>query len=259
MRELILIGDTHGMTTELVGLINQRLHNQAAMTIVQLGDFGLWTHERGGSAFLDRVNEALAKQGKTLYALGGNHENWDHWNWMVANLAKSNKGFAVLRSNIRLAPRVHSWSWGGKRMQIVGGAVSVDREPRQKEMRQGRPASWWPAEQITDAEVDSIPWSKVDYLFTHDCASSTPFKHNLVPDPESQIHRQRIDEVLRRTNPELHFHGHMHDGYKWQNMVKGLDGNAHYVQTYGLADQWDARFHWGVLDLEDNQFTFRRR
>ena len=70
---------------------------------------------------------------------------------------------------------------------------------------------------------------------------------------ESHMHRQKIDEVLKRTTPTMHFHGHMHHRYEWENRVGGDD----FTRTYGLTCN-GALNSWGVLNTEDDTFTFNR-
>lgn len=247
--KVMVLGDTHGNTK--VAVHAARLAKRAGVKkIVQVGDFGLWSHVEGGVTFLDSLNEELRKHGIRLHAVGGNHENWDHWNWHVENTPKDRYGFAMIRTHIRLAPRVHFWNWEGKTMAAAGGAVSIDRDYRLAIEKAPR-TLWWPNEQLTEDDVNSIRERKVDYLFTHDCSNRTPFKYRLKPDIDSQIHRQRIDKVLSKVMPEMHFHGHMHEKYDWQNLVNG----HHWTQTYGLECDGMA-FNWGVLDLDDDKFEF---
>lgn len=221
--------------------------------IVQVGDFGLWDHLANGVKFLDDTNEKLRLHGRKMFALGGNHENWDHWNWYLANGPKTVDGFTMIRSHIFLIPRVHGWRWYDKRFYAVAGAASIDKQERLEREKNGEPKQWWWQEQITDAEIDEIPQLKREYLFTHDCSNRTPWGFQLVPDFDSQIHRQRIDRALERTLPKMHFHGHMHKRYEWVNRV----GGDNWTDTFGL-DCNGNKNSWGILDTEHNTFTFNR-
>lgn len=259
--KLMILGDVHGNTNWVIRVINDSKHIDYSK-IVQVGDFGLWDHLHNGVKYLDDVNTTLSHFGRTMYAIGGNHENWDHWNWYVENLPKDNDGFAILRRHIRLAPRVHRWIWlekdrtGDKsfvKMQAVAGAHSIDKGLRLQNEAAGSPKQWWPQEQITDEEIDAMPSGPVDYLFTHDCSNRSPHKYALVPDFDSQIHRQRIDRAIKKAKPKMHFHGHMHARYDWQNYI----GDDQWVQTYGL--DCDGMLNsWGILDTDTDTFTFNR-
>lgn len=215
--------------------------------VVVCGDFGLWTHVADGQVFLDEVNYAAQENNLSVYAIGGNHENWDHWNWMVDNFPTA-KGFAMARRRVLLAPKVHSWTWAGKKFIGAGGAVSVDKAYRLQQERKPR-TLYWPNEQLTDEQVGEVKsLGHADYLITHDCSNYTPFGHRLKPDIDSHIHRQRIDEVLRSVQPSMHFHGHMHEKYDWQNT---------YVEsaprTIGLEAFRD-RNSFGILDVEEGRW-----
>jgi hypothetical protein len=268
--KILIAGDTHGNASSLLPKISmaQALGIQKVLVV---GDFGLWTHTLDGQLFLDEVQAAAFKANLTVHAIGGNHENWDHWNWMVENLPQS-KGWAYIRSRILLAPKTHSWKWNNKKFVGVGGAVSVDRQWR-LEMEQGRyrdpitgrlkpPTGtgtlYWPNEVLTDQDVHKIKMehNSADYLITHDCSNKTPWNGRLKADVDSERHRRKIDEILLAVNPGLHFHGHMHTKYDWPNFVGERDGKPVYVQTYGLEN--DREFwSWGILDTDTDKFTWR--
>ena len=231
-----IVGDTHGNTASLCWTLNQ-MGRKKIQQVVIVGDFGLWTHEMAGHIFLDEVNAAAKHNGLTVYAVGGNHENWDHWNAFL-KFAPQHKGFGVVRSRILLAPKVHHWKWDNKVFVGAGGAVSVDKGYRlEMEKRHGPRTLWWPDEELTDQDVESLQKMgngiKADYLISHDCSDRTPFRGRMKPDLDSQIHRTRIDKVLTALRPDVHFHGHMHTKYDWVNSYP-VDGDYHDTQTYGL-------------------------
>ena len=252
MSLIMVLGDTHHYWPGMEKALNdsKAIHYT---NIIQVGDLGLWTHTNKGLEFLDKTNDKLALHGRKMYAVGGNHENWDHWNWYVENMPKDEHGFARIRSHIYLAPRVHSWVWGGKKFFAVAGAASIDKDIRLDDERAGGHKSWWWQEQITDEEVFSIPNVKRDYLFTHDCSNRTPWGFDLKVDQQSYAHRQRIDEALRRTTPNVHVHGHMHTRYEWEN----LTGDDHWTKTYGLTCNGNVN-SWGILNTVTDTFTFNR-
>lgn len=256
MTKIMVVGDTHGNTPDAVRTV-KRAKKHGVKKIVVVGDFGLWDHFEDGVRFLDALNEQLRRDGTKLYAVGGNHENWLRWNWYVENNPATDEGFAYLRSHIYLVPKTHHWQWYGKTMAAAGGAVSVDKKYRlEKEQSTGLGPNtlfWWD-EQLTDDQVKDFPEQKVDYLFTHDCSNATPFRGRIKPDMDSQIHRQKIDKIIAKSAPEMHFHGHMHTKYDWMNLQNTIAG-AKYIQTYGL--ECDGMYwNWGILDTETNEFTY---
>jgi Icc-related predicted phosphoesterase len=259
--KVLMVGDTHGNTRSLMHSIRIAGDNKIQHVLV-LGDFGLWTHAADGIAFLDDINEYAQANNLTVYAIGGNHENWDHWNWFVENMPKGGKGWAMVRRRIALAPRIHTWKWDNTRFLGIGGAVSIDKQWRmQTEKMKGGPRTlYWPNEQFTDEDVASVEkidvenGFKPDVLVSHDCSNYTPFRERLKPDLDSQIHRQRIDRVLKHTRPDFHFHGHMHTKYDWINT--NVHEWEHGTQTYGLEcdGMW---WNYGIFDTETKRFLWR--
>lgn len=255
--KIMLVGDVHGGLQNILPKI-ERAGELGIQKILQVGDFGAWTHYFDGQVFLDEIQEAAKKAKLTVHAIGGNHENWDHWEWYVNNLPLSHR-WAMVRSRIALAPKVHHWKWNNKQFVSAGGAVSVDREWRlQNEAGRGSgPRTlYWPNEELTEADVHKIEMLgiKPDYLITHDCSNNTPFRMRLKNDPDSERHRRRIDRVLKATRPDLHFHGHMHTKYDWSNDLSHQ--MEHVTQTYGL--EADTGFNsWGILDTATDKFIWR--
>lgn len=267
--KIMIVGDTHGRQENILPKI-KKAGELGIQKILQVGDFGLWTHYFEGQVYLDEVQKAAEEAKLTVHAIGGNHENWDHWDWFVQNMPTSHR-WAMVRSRVALAPKFHYWSWDNKNFTAAGGAVSVDREWRlQQEAGRGMNAMgrtpkpsgprtlYWPNEEFTDADVHKVRMHErpTDYLITHDCSNNTPWGSRIKDDPQSTQHRRRIDEVIRITNPKLHFHGHMHTKYDWLNFAGEKNGEAIYVQTYGLEHDtsWNS---WGILDTATDKFTWR--
>lgn len=272
---ILIQGDSHGNVKDIIPKI-YTAGKHGIQHVVVAGDFGLWTHKQDGHVFLDEINEAARINNLNVYAIGGNHENWDHWNWFCENLPTS-KGFAMVRSRVLLAPKVHSWKWAGKTFISAGGAVSVDKEMRLIRERGGQHFSrdygvmvdagrgsgektlWWPNEQLTDEDVESVKsLGTADYLITHDCSNYTHFGKRLKPDMDSQIHRQRIDKVIASVKPKMQWHGHMHEKYDWVNsqshgFYDPSEDGAVSTRTLGLEAFTDFN-SWGVLDVEEERW-----
>lgn len=258
MGRILLAGDTHGDFSSVQHKVDMAVKH-GVQRIVILGDFGLWWGFEGVQ-FIDHINAYATEKHRQIFAIPGNHENYDWWNSAVAAAQKSKAtahGWAYLRTNVLLSPRVHDFVWNNKQFVVAGGAVSIDKQYRLEYERKKGKRIWSKDEQLTDDEVDALlstrlgAGSGVDYLLTHDCSNMTPWRSRLKPDFESQIHRQRIDRVLKGIQPRFHFHGHMHQRYDWQNRV---DGDK-WVQTYGLECNMDEN-SWGILDLDTDEFTF---
>lgn len=257
--KIMIVGDTHGEAEVVRNKIDYAKLEGGIERIVVLGDFGLWWGY-DGLMFIQDINDYARVKNIQIFAIPGNHENYEWWNSVVEHSPAKAHGWAYIASNVLLSPRVHDFVWGGKQFVVAGGAVSVDREFREEYRRKKGKRIWSPDEQLSETEVDGLLATRfangahVDYLLTHDASNRTPFKNRLKPDIDSMIHRQRIDKVLAAVKPDYHFHGHFHERYEWDNPVYG-DDSVHYVQTRGLECN-NAYDSWGVLDLKTDEFLW---
>lgn len=253
----MVVGDTHGSVYSVKSKIDLAKKVGGIDRLMICGDFGLWWGY-DGVKFIDEINEYARANNVFIFALPGNHENYDWWNATV-DVAPTSKGFAYLRTHVLLSPRTHTWRWAGKQFAIAGGAVSIDKAWRIEKEKDSDYPLWSRDEQLTDEEVNNLVAHmggiSTDYLFTHDCSNKTPFYGRFKADIDSEIHRRRIDKVLLGLRPRMHFHGHMHTQYEWMNFVGERNGEPVYVQTYGLEcnDDWHS---WGVLDTETDTFMW---
>jgi hypothetical protein len=226
MTEYLIVGDVHG-DLSFTSRMNALAKVNGIETILQVGDFGIWDHTNDGVNFLDFLNVEAEKFGVQWVFLPGNHENFDRLEWYETNGEKTLSGFTKIRDNIFYTGKVSKWVWDGVVFKAVGGAYSIDKGWRTPG------SSWWPQETLTPGELMlSEVMGPADVLLTHDCPTYAPFRHRLKNDPESHIHRQKIDEVVKHTEAVVHFHGHMHDCYDYENPYGG--------KIYGLECNDDA-------------------
>lgn len=260
--KVMIVGDTHGN----IGPLTHKMHIAADLGIkhlFQVGDFGLWPG-MDGIVFLDEINRVANNTKTNVWAIPGNHEDHDQWNWFMRKPSNVKMhGFAAVRSRIWLSPKVNFFKFEDKRFGVAGGAVSIDKMYR----REG--VSWWSNEVLSEKEQASImsyDGPKLDYLLTHDASDHTDWGFRLVPDPASAEHRRVIDRVINHLEPKLHFHGHMHCKYDWLNTVShglrnsafGYDEaqwNGASTHTYGLDCDGEVD-SWGILDLDTDNFVW---
>lgn len=252
---LLILGDTHGNHEEIARSY-QRARDRKADAIVQVGDFGAWEHADDG-AFFDYVERWFDKTGIPMYWICGNHDNIA----FVDKLYSITPGrFTVIRPGVYYISRGTKWEWDGVTFMGVGGAVSIDKDFRLNRERglpspewgqyEALPATgprtmWWPEEQLSDEELEFVKsQGEADVLFTHDCPTNAPFRMRLKNDIDSQIHRQKMNEVGKSVKPKYWFHGHMHEFYDY-----GFRHDAGEAHVIGLECD-GGQNNWVILDTE---------
>ena len=250
--KLLIAGDYHGNLPCALGQIDRAVEENCEL-IIQLGDFGIW-HNYAGVEYLDSINEKLRSVSRKLLFVGGNHENYNLIESWEKHNPRSSNGHVYVRSNILYIPRGSTWKWAGKNFLGLGGAVSID-----KSMRTPNESWWWQeaitAEQMNQTVLNASYRGRIDYFFSHDCSDRTPWKDRLKPDVDSVTNRKKIDWVLDRVKPKIHFHGHMHEWYDWKidHSLPFSDEDGPFTQVYGLNMETERNSH-GVLDLETDEF-----
>jgi Icc-related predicted phosphoesterase len=227
----LVIGDSHGSRPMLREALRLAEHLGIG-TVVSVGDFGIWPGP-SGKQFLDTVEQMAARRGVEVLVVPGNHDDYDQLD--AADLDED--GWLTLRPHVRAAPRGQTWTdTGGLTWQAMGGAASPDgpggifeqvRGPLPRthvEWRDGRfaetghgpavdLAGWWPAERITDREIDTAiaaaDGHRVDVLITHDAPAAVPGPAGAVF-PAGDEQRRLLQRLLDATRPALNVHGHWH-------------------------------------------------
>lgn len=117
-----VIGDVHGNWNTMYNSIKQRGIEDAML--IQLGDFGVgFINEHQERKNLEDLNAKLAERNIVMYVIRGNHDNPARFNgdYEFSNL-KLVKDYTVIE-----APN-------GDKIAMFGGALSIDRKPRIREM-----------------------------------------------------------------------------------------------------------------------------
>lgn len=260
--EIMIIGDTHGDLDEYMRLLDIA-HDEGISNIFQAGDCGLFPSFPGYTQWLDTIQARSAELGIRNRWIRGNHDDPDEWQHVIDKYATVN-GWGVLRSNIFLAPRVHYFKHNNVRFLGVGGAVSIDKSYRL--VNEKKPGTlWWPNEIISIEDVDAVEDRKIDVLITHECSNYTHFRGRMKNDPDSEQNRRRLDEILKRSRPDWHFHGHMHTKYDWENYMVhemnhsthtiGLECNPNAMWSSNFSSASNDPFNWGIFDT--NTLTWR--
>lgn len=228
---LLLVGDVHGVYDQLARAI-QTAYRADIDTVVQLGDFGIWTGPVG-RRFLDLTQQLLDRSGVRLLFVDGNHENFD----LLYTYPVAHEGHRYVRDNIVHLPRGLKWEWEDVSFLAMGGAHSVDRPLRPAGI------SWWPQEWITDEEIARAQaMGRADVMLCHDSPAQAP---NSVVDSKigaqyfhqseldlSAAHRTRLAQVAETASPYALFHGHYHRSMQsyWRTPA------GHLCWTVGLDE-----------------------
>lgn len=121
----------------------------------------------------------------------------------------------VTMSNFELLEDYTVMEYKGKKIQFVGGAISIDRTHRNEGM------SYWKEESVV---LDKDKCQKIDILVTH-TAPSWCFpqqfndivygwaRHDSSLLKELTEERGLMDEVFKICQPSLHLYGHFHSSY----------------------------------------------
>jgi hypothetical protein len=208
---LCFIGDVHG---DYFFIEDFCKHNRDYV-VCQVGDLGLgFGTASSEQAQLNDINNVCKANNNVFCAIRGNHD--------------SPKRFAEFRnkfSNVYLPEDCEVCEWRGKKIQFIGGALSIDRTAR----IDGR--SYWKDEGVV---FDRDKCQKVDILVTHTTPSYCfPQQFNemvygwarvdgsLLNDLTSE--RAVMDEIFKLCRPLYHVYGHFHTS--WTEEINGCKHN----------------------------------
>jgi len=234
--KILLLGDTHG-NVEAIERAFRHAKKYDAERILQLGDFGFGWKSRqieGGQIVDDfsyTVSNFTDHYGIEIDWLDGNHENHIDLN----DISLDKDGARTIAPGVRHLPRGYRFELGGRSFLAAGGAVSVDKKSRVPYI------SWWPGEELSDADVMRCSGPPVDILLTHDVPlESIEFNFPMIGSQEAEydsyMNRKRISMIAKEATPKWLFHGHMHHFYTQEPssnssfFIKGLahDGYSIY-------------------------------
>lgn len=208
---LCFIGDVHG---DYLFIEDFCKHNHNYL-VCQVGDLGLGFGTVDSEQFrLNSINEACKANNNVLCVIRGNHDN--------------PKRFALFRNkftNVYLPEDYEVCEWNGKKIQFIGGAISIDRTGRKKGI------SYWENEGIV---FNKDECQKVDILVTHTAPSwCFPQQFNemvygwakeddrLLADLTNE--RANMDKIFNLCKPSYHVYGHFHTA--WTEEIAGCTHN----------------------------------
>lgn len=206
---LLFVGDIHGDWSVLEDLCLKKTTNSL---FIQVGDAGLGFKSKTSEMWtLKDLNDLCISTNNQIILMRGNHD--------------SKQRFRELRiendfSHILLAQDYEVISWKDEIVQLIGGAISIDRIGREE----GK--SYWVDEEV-DLKKDLC--QKVDILVTHTCPSfcypqslnsmvldwARHEKKHFGTDLLSELteERQKLNQIFEICQPSLHVYGHFHSSH----------------------------------------------
>lgn len=253
-----LLGDTHGNYGWMLYALD-KFNREGITTILQLGDFGIWPGTNG-EGIMKRVDLLLKNYKQTMYVVPGNHEDYDQINAVPV----AEDGWQHFREHILLAPRGHRWEWGGMSFVALGGAPSVDRQPRLEAMQKNPTGlkSWWAEEDITEEDVQKvIDGGYADVMVCHDAPNGVDEIHRQISGNPHGFKgvdliyaadgRERLTRAFKAVAPNLLLHGHYHFLVnEYLNVQRGEQW--HRAHVLGLSKD-QANFSLGCLDTDTRE------
>ena len=139
------LGDIHG-DFYCIERFCRKNKEKKKINLIQVGDFGAGFDFNIPGQFMikmDSLNGILAEYNITLYVLRGNHDDPQYFTGTYENFW----------SNIKLMPDYSVVEIEGKRVLMVGGAISIDRLGR----AEGK--SWW-SDEVFVLDEEKLKWSE---------------------------------------------------------------------------------------------------
>lgn len=222
MKNLLFLGDIHGNFNYVKWYINEyKLKN---CIIYQVGDFGIgFTTEYNDMVILGDLNNFLKERDIQIYVIRGNHDNPKFFDGHLANHFE----------NLHLLADYTVIDVEGIKILGIGGAISIDRKPRLRDMQKAarygcKKELYWHDEVFVLDEEKLKTFENIDIVVTHTapdfCVPNNKngfadlvyhFAENdtnLIQDLiEERMKLTKMYEIIKEKNkPFLHIYGHFH-------------------------------------------------
>ncbi len=209
-KPLLFLGDHHGEWNFVFDIIiSKKIEN---CYIICVGDGGEgFIHKDKQLRQFELLNNRFKKYNIEYLSIRGNHS--DPFYFQGVN--------RICLSNFELIEDYTIAQYNDKKIQFIGGAVSVDRTSRKEGV------SYWKDESI---KFDRDKCEEVDILVTHTAPSRCfPQQFNqmvydwtsedayLIKDLRDE--RAIMDEIFKLCKPKLHLYGHFHSS--WTEEING--------------------------------------
>lgn len=201
-KPLLFVGDIHGDWNELIYILKTEQLNNC--NLICVGDCGIGFQKQDKQKRqIQYLNEEFNSIGVNFLSIRGNHDDPSYFN-----------GDFDLE-NFKLLKDYSICKYKDKVIQLIGGAVSIDRTGRKEGI------SYWVDETI---KFDKEACVKADILITHTSPSFCyPSQLNemvygwaredayLLEDLSDE--RAMLNELFKECSPSLHLFGHFHSSH----------------------------------------------
>lgn len=209
-KPILFLGDHHGEWSYLFDIIDTKKISDCYL--ISVGDSGIgFTDKENQIKMINYLNYEFKERNIIFMAVRGNHDGPSYF--QGAN--------RVSLSNFELIEDYTIAVYNGKKIQFIGGAVSIDRTARKEGV------SYWEDEVV---KFDREKCQEVDILVTHTAPTwCFPQQFNemvygwaredayLLEDLTEE--RAIMDEICKLCKPKLHLYGHFHSS--WTERVNG--------------------------------------
>ena len=261
MTKIALLGDVHG-DYSWMRFVMKTIEDLGISQCVQVGDFGIGNRDANLN-FLNNVNKLGEKHNVIVDVVPGNHENWDYINKQFAG---SRTDVWEVGAHLRILPRGYRWEQDGLSFLALGGAPSVDRMWRVEEQKGVKNTDfhyWWPAEILTQEDVDyAVEGGYADVMIGHDVPHGVREIEDLISGNPHGFHvadllyaedgRKLITEAWMGVMPKFYIGGHYHPAYGVQETlwIPDSGGYKSQITVLGCNNQPGAL---AVLDTETQE------
>lgn len=200
-QKIAITGDMHGD-----GILRMEAIKEAGYsTLIVCGDFGyIWNDVERNNYDLDIINRIGIK----ILFLDGNHENFDELEKYTYGEMYGGK-VQIIRENIIHLLRGEVYLIEGRRVFILGGATSIDKEYRIPGV------SWWKQEIPNEAERNNsiknlkLYDNNVDLILTH--TAPTSVLNIMGPVYRNHEFTDFLDKIDETVKFRHWYFGHMHE------------------------------------------------
>lgn len=209
-KPLLFLGDHHGEWSYLLDIIDTKKISDCYL--ISVGDSGIgFTDKKNQIKMINYLDYEFKERNIIFMGIRGNHDDPSFFNGSDR----------ISLINFELIEDYTVAEYDGKKIQFIGGAVSIDRTSR----TEGR--SYWEDEIV---KFDRDKCKEVDILVTHTAPSwCFPQQFNelvygwanedayLLEDLTDE--RAVMDEICKLCKPRTHLYGHFHSS--WVERVNG--------------------------------------